>query len=57
MAGNWSSFHKVLKRARWSPLAVSRHLLLIVGIPVPAGGCVDLVIEERRTHKDPFEEE
>jgi hypothetical protein len=30
MAGNWSSFHQVLNRARWSPLAVSRHLLLLI---------------------------
>jgi DDE superfamily endonuclease len=47
MAGNWSSFHQVLNRARWSPLAVSRHLLLlIVASFVPAGACVDLVIDE-----------
>jgi hypothetical protein len=47
MAGNWSLFHQVLNRARWSPLAVSRQLLLlIVGTFVPAGSCVDLVIDE-----------
>jgi DDE superfamily endonuclease len=47
MAGNWSSFHQVLNRARWSPLAVSRHLLLlIVETFVPAGANVDLVIDE-----------
>ena len=47
MAGNWSSFHQVLNRARWSPLAVSRQLfLLIVETFVPAGVCVDLVIDE-----------
>jgi hypothetical protein len=47
MAGNWSSFHQVLNRARWSPLAVSRHLLLlIVETFVPAGACVDRVIDE-----------
>ena len=47
MAGNWSSFHQVLNRARWSPLAVSRQLLLlIVATFVPAGACVDLVIDE-----------
>lgn len=47
MAGNWSSFHQVLNRARWSPLAVSRCLLLlIVATFVPAGACVDLVIDE-----------
>ena len=47
MAGNWSSFHQVLNRARWSPLGVSRQLLLlIVETFVPAGACVDLVIDE-----------
>ena len=47
MAGNWSLFHQVLNRARWSPLAVSRQLLLlIVETFVPAGACVDLVIDE-----------
>jgi hypothetical protein len=47
MASNWSSFHQVLNRARWSPLAVSRQLLLlIVETFVPAGACVDLVIDE-----------
>jgi len=47
MAGNWSTFHQVLNRARWSPLAVSRQLLfLIVETFVPAGTCVDLVIDE-----------
>ena len=47
MAGNWSLFHQVLNRARWSPLAVSRQLLLlIVETFVPADACVDLVIDE-----------
>lgn len=47
MAVNWSSFHQVLNRAQWSPLAVSRQLLLlIVETFVPAGACVDLVIDE-----------
>ena len=47
MAGNWSLFHQVLNRARWSPLAVSRQLLLlIVETFVPVGACVDLVIDE-----------
>ncbi len=42
-----SLFHEVLNRARWSPLAVSRQLLLlIVETFVPAGACVDLVIDE-----------
>lgn len=46
-AGNWSLFHQVLNRTRWSPLAVSRQLqLLIVETFVPAGDCVDLVIDE-----------
>src|SRR5947209_4469370 len=46
-AGNWSSFHQVLNRARWSPLAVSRQLLLlIVATFVPAGESRDLVIDE-----------
>jgi hypothetical protein len=46
-ATNWSLFHQVLNRARWSPLAVSRQLLLlIVETFVPAGACVDLVIDE-----------
>ncbi|HEU5230361.1 MAG TPA: transposase [Ktedonobacteraceae bacterium] len=44
---NWSLFHQVLNRARWSPLAVSRQLLLlIVETFVPANACVDLVIDE-----------
>ena len=47
MIANWSSFHQVLNRARWSPLAVSRQLLLlIVETFVPAGASVDLVIDE-----------
>jgi DDE superfamily endonuclease len=46
-ASNWSLFHQVLNRARWSPLAVSRQLLLlIVETFLPAGACVDLVIDE-----------
>lgn len=45
--GNWSLFHQVLNRARWSPLAVSRHLLLlIVETFVPAEASIDLVIDE-----------
>ncbi|GCE13007.1 transposase [Tengunoibacter tsumagoiensis] len=47
VAANWSTFHHVLNRARWSPLAVSRQLLLlIVETFVPAGADVDLVIDE-----------
>jgi hypothetical protein len=46
-ASNWSCYHQVLNRARWSPLAVSRQLLiLIVETFVPAGTCVDVVIDE-----------
>jgi hypothetical protein len=46
-ATDWSRFHPVLNRARWAPLAVSRQLLLlIVETFVPAGACVDLVIDE-----------
>lgn len=46
-ASNWSLFHHVLNRARWSPLAVSRQLLLlIVETFVPTSACVDLVIDE-----------
>jgi len=46
-ATNWSCFHQVLNRARWSPLAVSPQLLLlIVETFVPEGAYVDLVIDE-----------
>src|SRR5690242_2802683 len=46
-ASNWSPFHRVLNRARWSPLSVSRQLLLlIVETFAPAGASVDLVIDE-----------
>ena len=46
-ATNWSCFHQVLNRARWSPLTVSRQLLLlIVETFVPSGACVELVIDE-----------
>jgi hypothetical protein len=44
---NFSRFHQVLNRARWSPLAVSRHLLsLIMETFVQAGGGIDVVIDE-----------
>ena len=47
LATNWSCFHQVLNRARWSPVAVSRQLLLlIVETFVPAGESRDLVIDE-----------
>ncbi|WP_268887434.1 transposase [Ktedonobacter robiniae] len=44
---NFSTFHQVLNRARWSPLAVSRQLLQrIVDTFVQAGGTLELVIDE-----------
>jgi hypothetical protein len=47
MAANFSNFHQVLNRAWWSPLAVSRQLLLLIAETfVPAGADVDLVIDE-----------
>ena len=52
MDSNFSTFHQVLNRARWSPLAVSQQLLsLIIHTFVQAGGTVDLDIDgtlERR---------
>jgi hypothetical protein len=42
-AANWSCFHQMLNRARWSPLATHRQLLLlIVETFVPVGACVGL---------------
>jgi hypothetical protein len=44
---NFSTFHQVLNRARWSPLAVSRQLLTcIVETFIQVGGTVELVIDE-----------
>jgi DDE superfamily endonuclease len=44
---NFSTFHQVLNRARWSPLAVSRQLLtIIVETFVQAGGTLELIIDE-----------
>src|SRR5258708_2923163 len=44
---SFSTFHHVLNRARWSPLAVSRQLLTtIVETFVEAGGTLELVIDE-----------
>jgi DDE superfamily endonuclease len=44
---NFSTFHQVLNRARWSPLAVSRQVLtIIVETFVQAGGTLELVIDE-----------
>jgi len=46
-AANFSSFHQALNRTQWSPLALSRQLLLmIVETFVPASASVDLVIDE-----------
>src|SRR2546428_12453508 len=43
----FSVFHQVLNRARWSPLEVSRRLLqVLVGTFVRAGGTVEIVIDE-----------
>src|SRR5258708_2215591 len=50
MESNFSTFHHVLNRARWSPLLVSRQLLtLIVETFVPMGGTLELVIDETRS--------
>ncbi len=47
MNAQFSVFHHVLNRARWSPLAVSRRLLqVLVGTFVRAGGTVEIVIDE-----------
>ncbi len=44
---SFSTFHHVLNRARWLPLAVSRQLLTtIVETFVEAGGTLELVIDE-----------
>jgi hypothetical protein len=44
----------LLNRARWSPLAVSRQLLtLIVETFVPAGGTLELVIDETLERRCP----
>jgi hypothetical protein len=44
---NFSAFHQVLNRARWSPLQASRQLLtLIVDTFIQAGGALDIVIDE-----------
>lgn len=44
---HWSKYHHVLNRAPWSALLVSRILLkLVLATFVPAGGTVDLVIDE-----------
>src|SRR2546425_908925 len=47
MDPHFSGFHRVLNRARWSPLAVSRRLLqVLVQTFVHAGGTVEIVMDE-----------
>lgn len=44
---HWSSFHQVLNRARWSPLAASHCLLqLLVETLVPADAPIEISIDE-----------
>lgn len=44
---NWSLYHQVLNRARWSPLAASRCLLqLILSTFVPADAPIEISIDE-----------
>jgi DDE superfamily endonuclease len=44
---NFSTFHQVLNRARWSPLAVSRQVLtIIVEAFIQTGASLELVIDE-----------
>lgn len=46
-ASNWSLYHQVLNRARWSPLAASRCLLLlIVETLLPKDAPVEIAIDE-----------
>ena len=47
MNENWSQYHHVLNRARWSPLAASQCLLLlIVEMLVAKGAPIEIVIDE-----------
>ena len=47
MNESWSTYHQVLNRARWSPLAASHCLLLlIVETLVASGACITIVIDE-----------
>jgi hypothetical protein len=47
MNADFSVFHQVLNRARWSPLKVSRRLVqVLVATFVGAGGTVEIVIDE-----------
>src|SRR5215472_1187422 len=43
---NFSTYHQVLNRARWSPLEVSRHLLSLIMETFIQGGGIDVVIDE-----------
>jgi hypothetical protein len=44
---NFSSYHHLLNRARWSPMQLSRCLLgLLVETFMQAGGTLELVIDE-----------
>ena len=46
-AGNWSKYHQVLNRAKWSGLAVSQILLrLMVATFVSAQGVITIAIDE-----------
>ncbi len=45
---HFNLFHHVLSRARWSPLQLSRLLLvLLVRTFVPSGGTVEIVVDEK----------
>jgi hypothetical protein len=47
MNENWSQYHQVLNRARWSPLAASRCLLLlIVETLLAKDAVIDIAIDE-----------
>jgi len=47
MHENGSQYHQVLTRARWSPLATSQCVLLLIGEPlVPKGACIQIVSDE-----------
>jgi DDE superfamily endonuclease len=44
---HFNLFHHVLSRARWSPLLISRLLLLLlIRTFVPPGGAIEMVIDE-----------
>jgi hypothetical protein len=47
LESNLSRLHQVLNRARWSPLELSRHLLLLIRESfIQAGGGIDVVLDE-----------